>query len=161
MSVDSLTIAIGVLTLIVGVVNSIYTNRQTIRSHHLQIILTLSESFRSKWESGWAEVLDELGADHVSPRTEAIPADHRADVSYMLNWVDWLGAMKTSGALSDLGILTSSIGIPIKRIINAGYPVLKQDTERHGADYWRNLFVVAEYLDIPHVVRLKAQGGSG
>ena len=63
--------------------------------------------------------------------------------------------MKTSGTLSELGILTSSIGIPIKRIINAGYPILKHDTEKHGVDYWKNLFTVAEHLKINHVLDLK------
>ena len=155
LSVESLTISIGVLTLIVGVINSIYTNKQTIKSQHLQIILTISESFRNKWEENWKEILDGLEVDHISPRTKDIPPQNIDNISYMLNWVDWMGAMKTSGALSELEILTSSIGIPIKRIINAGYPILKHDTEKHGVDYWKNLFTVAEHLKISHVVKLK------
>ena len=91
LSVESVTISIGVLTLIVGVINSIYTNKQTIKSQHLQIILTISESFRNKWEENWNDILDELDVDHISPRIKDIPSNSKNNVSYMLNWVDWMG----------------------------------------------------------------------
>ena len=43
---EAITIFIGVVTLIIGVINSIKTNKQTVKSRHLQIILTVSDSFR-------------------------------------------------------------------------------------------------------------------
>ena len=152
---EKITIIVGVITLAVGVINSIITNRQTIQSQHLQILLSVSESFRQKWEDSWDETLDELGVDHLSPRTEKIPVEKLKKIRFMLNWVDWLGAMKSSGALHELGILTSSIGIPIKRIINAGYTTIKEDTKTYGTDYWNNLFVVAEHLNMQYIIELK------
>jgi len=156
-SAETITIFIGVITLIIGVANSIVTNRQTVKSHHLQIILTISESFRKDWESSWSNILDEIEVNHLSPRNEALPEEHIRNIRFMLNWADWLGAMKSSGTLKELNILTSSIGVPIKRIINAGYTIIESDCKAYGAEYWRNLFVVAEHLDLTSTLILRDQ----
>ncbi len=155
-SAELITIFIGVITLIIGVFNSVKTNKQTVKSQHLQIIFAVSESFRQKWELDWSDILDELDVDHINPRTEELPGEQVKNIRYMLNWVDWLGALKSSGALNELNILTSSIGIPIKRIINVGYTVLREDTKNYGEDYWKNLFVVADYLNVKCVTELRS-----
>ena len=152
---ETITIFVGVVTLAVGVVNSMITNKQTVQSQHLQILLSVSDSFTQKWEKSWGETLDELDVNHLSARTEKIPVEKLKEIRFMLNWVNWLGAMKSSGALNELGILTSSIGIAIKRILNAGYTTIKEDTEKHGADYWNNLFVVAKHLGVQHIIDLE------
>lgn len=155
LTAETITIIVGVITLIVGVVNSIITNKQTVKSHYLQIILGISESFRNEWESEWSEILDTLDVDHLEPRTEKVPDQHVSNVRFMLNWVDWLGAMKSSGALDDLGILTSSIGVPIKKIMNAGYTLIEKDTKIYGAKYWENLFCIAEHMDYTELTKLR------
>ncbi len=152
---ESITILIGVITLIIGVINSIKTNRENIKAQHIQIILTLSESFTQKWESSWDDVLDELNVNHINPRLEKIPAEHIKCVRSMLNWVDWLGAMKRSGTIDELDILTSSIGVAIRKIINAGHTIIKEDTQNYGKDYWQNLFIVADHLDTEQAIKLR------
>ena len=152
---ESVTIIIGMITLIIGVINSVITNRQTVKSHRFQIILAVSDTFRNEWDSSWCDTLDELEVDHLSPRREELTDAQEKNIRTMLNWVDWLGAMKSSGALKELNILTSSIGAPIKRIINAGYTIVEADTKEYGANYWRNLFVVARHLDLTSTVQLE------
>jgi len=152
---ESITILIGVITLIIGVINSIKSNRQNIKAQHIQIILTLSESFTQKWESSWDDVLDELNVDHINPRLEEIPAEHIKCIRSMLNWVDWLGAMKRSGIVDELDILTSSIGVAIMKIINAGHTIIKEDTQNYGKGYWKNLFIVADHLNAEKTIKLR------
>ena len=154
-SAETITIFIGVITLIIGVINLVITNRQRARAHHLQIILTISDTFRKEWESSWSNILDELKIDHLNPRKEELPNAHVKNIRFMLNWVDWLGAVKSSGVLKELNILTSSIGIPIRRMINAGYTIVEKDIKEYGADHWRNLFIVAKYLDVTPVIQLE------
>jgi hypothetical protein len=155
-SAETITIIVGVITLMIGVTNSIVTNRQMVKSHHLQIILSVSESFRKEWKAGWGDLLDELEVDHLLPRKESLSDNNTKMVRSMMQWVDWLGAMHSSGALKELKILTTSIGAPTKRIINAGYTILEEDSKTFGTSYWKNLFVVARHLEMNHVIELES-----
>lgn len=152
---EQLTIFVGVITLIIGVYDSRKSHKQTIKAQYLQIILSISESFRDKWESGWSDTLEELNSSHKERMTDPIPEKHLKDIRYMLNWIDWLGAMKSSEALDNLDILTSSIGVPMTAIINSGYEILLDDCAKNGSSYWKNLFVVAKHLKIDWAIELE------
>jgi hypothetical protein len=154
-SVEQLTLLIGVITIIIGVYDSRKSHKEAIKAQYLQIILSISESFRNKWEAEWSNILDELNVSYKERLTDTIPEKHRKSIRYMLNWIDWLGAMKSSGALEELEILTSSIGIPMAAIVNAGYKILLADCKENGSSYWKNLFVVAKHLNIDWAIELE------
>lgn len=155
--VEAITIFVGVATLIVGVLDARSTHEQSLKQQNLQIILSISESFRTKWESGWSDILEALHADDLHDHVTAVPDKYGKDVRYMLNWVDWLGALKSSGAMEDLSILTASMGIPLKRIINAGRTIIEADVKQYGPDYWQNLLVIARHLHVRWAIELATQ----
>jgi hypothetical protein len=73
----------------------------------------------------------------------------------MLNWVDWLGTMLKNHCLANEQVIFDSIQIPIRRIINAGQPIVEQDVQEYGLDYWASLFVVANRLNVEWVRELQ------
>ena len=157
-TVEELTLLVGVIALIIGVYDSRKSHKQAIKAQYLQIILNISESFRDKWESEWSDILEELNANHKEKK-ETIPDKRIKDIRYMLNWIDWLGAMKSSKVIDNLDILTSSIGPPMTSIINAGYIILLEDCKENGSSYWKNLFVIAKHLKIDWAAELENKYG--
>ena len=145
----------------VAVIIAVWTlasNRKDAKaSRDLEVALNLSESFRTRWEGGWAECLEAVGADHRIGRPGELPPEHAKQLRHMLNWVDWLGTMLKNRCLANEQVIFDSIQIPIRRIINAGQPVVEQDVQEYGLDYWSSLLVVANRLNIEWVRELQGR----
>ena len=122
--------------------------RQSQQTHRLQLLLGLSETFRQHWESGWDTVLEQVEAAQKQ-NSASVPIKHQRTVRFMLNWVDWLGTLVSHRALHDPGVIYSSIGLTIRRIIGAGRPIIEDDCREFGIESWQSLFVVVESLDDP------------
>lgn len=139
------------LAVIIAAVALVAGQREARASRDLEIFLNLSESFRARWEGGWSETLTAIGADHDNPHVFEVPAAHRTELVNMLNWVDWLGTIIKTGGLSNDAVIFGSIGVAIRRIVNAGRPLVEQQSREFGPDYWASLFVVARRLGIDWV----------
>lgn len=122
----------------------IYLGRREARaSRDLEVTLSLSESFRTRWERSWRRVLRRLEAGEEGPSTE-----DEDEFLNMLNWVDWLGNLIDRGLLHQEGVVLDAIGPQVRRMLELGRPILRHDVERHGWSYWKGLFVVADRLKV-------------
>jgi len=153
--IKTLGIIIAVITLFLGYRNAKKGQEQNKKSRDLGVFLNLSNDFRNRWEGGWGDILDELGADHKNDGLTKVPNDRIKDVTYMLNWVDWLGTVIRTNILTNDEVIFGSIGIPIKRIINAGRPIIEKGIEEHKKEYWGSLLVVGQRLEVGWIKDLK------
>ena len=146
--IQSVAVVIGALSLALGVFDARRASRHAARQHFLQANISVYSSFREKWETQWEDILDLVetaGRDAFHATAE--PHQVRT-VRRMLNWVDWLGTMKSTGIMDDISFLTDGIGPALRRIIECGRPIIERDVAAHGTSYWKNLFLVAEHLNI-------------
>lgn len=123
----------------------------------LEIFLNLSQSFRRRWEAGWGRTLQEIRASMHTSHVFEVPEQYREELSYMLNWVDWLGTIMRTSVLGNDDVIFGSIGPTIMRIINAGRPLIERQCREHGLDYWGSLFIVARRLNIEWVDDLERE----
>lgn len=114
-------------------------------SRNLDIVLNLSESFRSRWESGWRVALREIKKeDNISN----ISQEHRDQLLNMLNWINWCGKIlrgidRSSSAQE---ILFESIGTQFDQIIKAGCPITSEGKQIKGSDHWEGVDEVEQRL---------------
>lgn len=127
---------------------------QNRRGRDLDIFLNLSSEFRSRWEGGWGDILDKLGVDHRNDGLTEMPKDNIKEITYMLNWVDWLGTVIRTNILTNDKVIFGSIGIAVMRIINAGRPIIERDTKEYGKDYWESVLIVGQRLEINWITDL-------
>lgn len=114
------------------------------RARDLEVTLTLSDSFRTKWENGWRHTLRQLEQD---PR-RTLSTEEQDELFNMLNWVDWLGNLMDCGHLSKNGAMLDSIGPQIRTMLEIGSDMIAADTRQHGREYWKGLLVVADQLGV-------------
>lgn len=126
----ALGVPIAVYQLYVG-------RREAQAGRDLQVALTLSESFREKWDAQWGEALrrSESGAD--------ISEAHELALEGMLNWVDWLGTLINHGHLADSGVVLDTLAYPINELLGRYRDRILQDVNDHGRDYWGGVLAVA------------------
>jgi len=128
---------------------SIYLARKEAKaSRDLQIALTLSESFRERWEGGWSDTLYELKQVLRTSGSNEVPKEYNDHLYKMLNWIDWLGILINHKSLSEQRIIFDSIRPQLVEIIQLSRELIRSDMERHGQDYWAGLKTVADALDV-------------
>src|SRR6188474_1851042 len=128
---------------------SIYLARKEAKaSRDLQIALTLSESFRERWEGGWSDTLYELKQLLRTSGSNEVPKEYNDHLYKMLNWIDWLGILINHKSLSEQRIIFDSIRPQLVEIIQLSRELIRSDMERHGQDYWAGLKTVADALDV-------------
>lgn len=124
------------------------TRREAKASRDLQIALSLSESFRSRWEGGWSDALYELKQAQEATNTNDVPEKDRDPLYQMLNWIDWLGVLIRTKSLSEKEIIFGSIGPQFLQIINTSRPFIETEIQKKGPRYWSGLLIVAKALDV-------------
>jgi len=128
---------------------SIYLARKEAKaSRDLQIALTLSESFRERWEGGWSDALYELKQVLRTSGSNEVPKEYNDHLYKMLNWIDWLGILINHKSLSEQRIIFDSIRPQLVEIIQLSRGIIWDDLKRHGEDYWAGLRTVADALDV-------------
>jgi len=128
---------------------SIYLARKEAKaSRDLQIALTLSESFRERWEGGWSDTLYELKQVLRTSGSNEVPKEYNDHLYKMLNWIDWLGILINHKSLSEQRIIFDSIRPQLVEIIQLSRGIIWDDLKRHGEDYWAGLRTVADALDV-------------
>jgi hypothetical protein len=128
---------------------SIYLARKEAKaSRDLQIALTLSESFRERWEGGWSDALYELKQVLRTSGSNEVPKEYNDHLYKMLNWIDWLGILINHKSLSEQRIIFDSIRPQLVEIIQLSRDLIRGDMERHGQDYWAGLKTVADALNV-------------
>ncbi len=141
--IETLAIFVQIFGLPIAVAGVWLSMRNASRSHDIQVILSFVESFRSKWEGGWADLLDRL----ESVSTEAAPAEDIKHLKFLLNWIDWVGRLAQSGVLNNEDVILSSLKPSLQRAISLAEPVITSDTSEHGVEYWGGLAYVSERLE--------------
>ena len=117
--------------------------RNASRSHDVQVILSFVDSFRAKWEGGWADTLERLEA---SPFENADASDVK-QLRFMLNWIDWVGRLAQSHVLNNEDVILSSLKPSLQRAIDLAKPMLQADAEKNGAEFWAGVTYVSKRLD--------------
>lgn len=122
--------------------------RSSAKSQDLQVILNFVESFREKWEGGWADLLDRVEAipDHAEDRYGN--AQNRKEMTYVLNWIDWVGNLARSGFLRKEDVILQSINHALSRALKAGEPIIEEGCRTHGENYWAGLHFVKQRLKL-------------
>jgi hypothetical protein len=129
------------------------SRREASDSRHLDIVLNLSESFRSRWESGWRGSLREIEEAHnnISPK-------HREQLLNMLNWIDWCGRILKWIDRGSVGFLQASaeellfetVGPQFNRIIKVSdsHSIM---SEAKPNKHWEGVDTVREKLGGCHI----------
>lgn len=107
--------------------------REAQAGRDLQVALSLSESFREKWDSQWAQALRNPDPDESG----AIALES------MLNWVDWLGTLMKHGHLADSGVVLDTLAFPINELLERYRERIETDIAANGRDYWAGMLEVA------------------
>ena len=143
---------IGLIVQLVGVPLALIglwlSSRSAARSQDLQVILSFVESFREKWEGSWADLLDRIEAlpDERS-HTFGSDKDER-ELTYMLNWIDWIGNLAKSGFLRQEEVILTSISHALQRAITMGEPIIAKGIADFGDGYWAGIAFVKDRLQI-------------
>ena len=124
------------------------TRKEAKASRDLQIALSLSESFRSRWEGGWSNALYEIRLAQDAAKTNEVPEKDRDPLYQMLNWIDWLGVLIRTKSLTEREIIFRTIGTQFRQIINASRTFLEPEIQKEGPEYWSGLLIVAKALDV-------------
>ena len=124
------------------------SSRSAARSQDLQVILNFVDSFREKWENGWADLLDRLEAQTEASVDPLSDDANRRELTYVLNWIDWVGNLAKSGFLRQENVIIQSINHALIRAIKAGQPIIDEDIKEHGEDYWAGITFVKGQLKI-------------
>jgi hypothetical protein len=131
--------ALGAAALGVPVaVYQLYVGRREAQAgRDLEVALSLSESFREKWDSQW-------GASMMRIRSGLELSDSETlSLESMLNWIDWLGTLIRHGHLADSGTVLDTLAYPINDLLRHMSGRILADVEREGRDYWGGVLEVA------------------
>jgi len=134
---ELVALAAAALGLPIAVYQLYAGRREAQAGRDLQVALTLSASFREKWDSQWAVVLRRVGSGADSNEEDEIILES------MLNWVDWLGTLIKHGHLADSGVVLDTLAFPINELLERYRGRIASDVAKHGRDYWGGLFEVA------------------
>jgi len=122
---------------ILGVPVAIYQlyigRREAQAGRDLQVALSLSETFREKWDSQWASAM-------INPKSEE---SSQIALKSMLNWVDWLGTLIKHHHLVDYGVVLDTLNFPIKDLLELYQEQILNDISMYGRDYWGGVLEVA------------------
>lgn len=124
------------------------SSRSAARSQDLQVILSFVESFRDKWENGWSGLLETLEALPEEREHPFGSAENERQLTYMLNWIDWIGNLAKSGFLRQEEVILTSINHALVRAIQIGSPILDKGEADFGKGYWAGITFVKERLNI-------------
>jgi hypothetical protein len=128
------------------------------RARILEAVLHISDDFRKRWESSWGAILrDEVPQLNLEEREQGRVG---TELSYMLNWLDWMGLMMRL-KLIDIDLL-QTLWPPMKEIITQSAYQIHRDIQQHGHEWWFNVEYVAKHpkinIDIEEAAkRLEAQ----
>lgn len=146
---------LGLLALVIQIVSfpiaawALYMTRKEAKaSRDLQIALTLSESFRSRWEGGWSSELYKIRLAQDAAKTNEVPEKDRDPLYQMLNWIDWLGVLIREKSLTEKAIIFRSITPQFRQIINTSRTFVEEEIQREGPEYWSGVLIVANSLGI-------------
>jgi hypothetical protein len=114
------------------------------RARNLEAILHISDDFRKRWESSWGAVLrDEVPQLNLEEREQGRVG---TELTYMLNWLDWMGLMMRL-RLIDIDLL-QTLWPPMKEIITQSAYRIHQDIQQHGHEWWSNVEYIAKHSKI-------------
>lgn len=126
--------------------------RESQRSRDLDIILSLSQSFRERWEEAWEDALLNL---QTTTANQPVPYKNRKEMSEderelmrMLNWIDWVGTALRTKMLSNKAVLLDSLGPTFVAIMNLGRSIIEEEVSIHGCQYWGSLLHVGRQLNL-------------
>lgn len=147
---------------------SIYlTQVESKQGRDVEIALTLAESFRSRWETGWQTTLREVSTKTEFTQPVLVPVlyqeycEHYYEpIVYMLNWVDWVGIFMTTESLTNEEVVFGSLQMQFEQIINAGRPIIQWGVDEKGLGYWKGILTVGKRLQIDWVEELAQGDGS-
>lgn len=145
---EVLALFVQIIGFPVAAISLFMARKEAKASRDLQIALTLSESFRTRWEGGWSDVMYELKQVLKTSESDEVPIKYRDHLYKMMNWIDWLGILIKTKSLSEKKIIFDSIRPQLVDIIKLSRPLIKQDTELNDKDYWAGLLTVAGALNI-------------
>src|SRR5690348_7356120 len=111
--------------------------REGRNSCDLQAALSVAESFRGRWEGSWRKALDE--ADGLARKDQAPTGGLREELFNILNWLDGVGWLIESHALTRPRTVLASVAPQVKRAIVVTTPVLEADEAMHEPGYWRGV----------------------
>ena len=123
----------GILGVPVAVYQLYVGRREAQAARNLDVALSLSESFRTKWDTQWA---------HALRAADSSESDQIA-LESMLNWVDWLGTLMKHGHLTDSVVVLDTLAFPINELLERYRERIRSDVAAKGREYWGGALEVA------------------
>lgn len=145
---EMLSFVAQIISFPVAAISIILGQREAKASRDIQIALSLSESFRQYWESGWAEHLEAIIESQSESDTKTFSKTQEKQLRFMLNWIDWLGVFIKTKHFSKPEIIFGSISGRLLQIINLGQPIIESDIKENGVNYWSGVLNVSSLLSI-------------
>ncbi|MEL6526378.1 MAG: hypothetical protein AAFQ07_11780, partial [Chloroflexota bacterium] len=81
--------------------------------------------------------------------------DLKTELTYILNWLDWLGYLVESRAFKNPYVLYNTLGFQLRRVINLSQRKIEFDTRKHGVGYWGGVEYLSKELGIEWIRNLK------
>jgi len=122
------------------------SSRQTAKAQDLQTVLSLSDSFRSRWEGGWQKTIIKCEKLAASDKLTSLPKGLELELRTILNWIDWLGVMMKWRLLNQPQAVLQSIGPSIENAISLGRFIVERDEDNFGVGHWSGLREVEVYM---------------
>jgi hypothetical protein len=110
-------------------------------SRDVQVALSLSESFRTRWEEGWRKSLNAI-AEAQETDKKSDPS-HEEQLTNMLNWIDWVGRLMETGVLPKNMTLLATIEAPLVRAIQISRSRIEKDIADKGPNHWKGILTIA------------------
>lgn len=142
-TMETVLVWVQILGLPIAIIGILISVRSAARSQDIQVILSFVDSFREKWEGGWADLLDELEAKGL----DKLPKAKVQHLRYMLNWIDWVGRLSMKHVLKNEAIILGSLKISLLRAIRLSEPMIAADTKEHGDEFWAGVHFVKSRLE--------------
>ena len=118
--------------------------RSSKRDRDVNLLISLSETFRDRWENRWRATVQEFEELPVETKPNEKQINELLNI---LNWIDWLGWLIENKVINKHSIIINSIGPVLSRAINAGKPLINEGTELYGKSFWAGVFVIKELVD--------------
>jgi len=108
---------------------------------------------RRRWEGGWGDILRNQ-APRMSP-TDRHKGELGRQLTYMLNWVEWMGVMIRMNWINrDVVLLT--LRDVVKEMLEVNAVLLNKETKERGEVYWANALYMASLPEIGIDIPLEA-----
>lgn len=139
-----LTEIVALVTVVISLVGILANSIRSRKAQDLQVFLSLSQDFRSRWDEDWSAAIRDL---KLSQDKSSDEAQVNQEVYSMLNWMDWFGHLLKSGLFRRSDLFIQSVGPNMREVLSLAEKQVAEQESRYGYDHWKGLRHLESKLD--------------